>query len=104
MRFELVPKNSNRPAQPLAETITHLPTSMPYMNEADDVIDIEESEELDVIKVRVASVDWLRGHTNSSRMPDAVGRLVRLPVPEAPPDPNSMHIFVQFQVTTEHFG
>lgn len=69
------------------------------MNDPDDDPEIEETDEPEVIKVRVAGVDWQKGLANSSRIPDVTERLVRLPIPETRPDPNSMHIFVQFQVS-----
>ncbi|KAH9284364.1 hypothetical protein ECG_02551 [Echinococcus granulosus] len=97
LRFERVMKNSNRPSQSVVESFTHLPTSLPHISDVDDDPEIEDTEELNVIKVRVTGIDWPKGMANASRLPGATGRLVRLPIPETLPDPNSMHIFVQFQ-------
>ncbi|VDL59370.1 unnamed protein product [Hymenolepis diminuta] len=92
-------KFHNRPSAPISDSFTHLPTSLPHMNDPDsDELEIEEAEEPEIIKVRVTGIDWQKGVANTSRIPEFTERLVRLPIPETLPDPNSMHIFVQFQV------
>lgn len=103
LRFEQVIKTSNRPSQSRVEPFTHLPTSLPHISDVDDDPEIEDAEEPNIIKVRVAGIDWPKGMANETRLPDATGRLVRLPIPETLPNPNSMHIFVQFQVSTYSF-
>ncbi|VDM16303.1 unnamed protein product [Hydatigera taeniaeformis] len=99
LRFERVMRASNRPPQSVVESFTHLPTSLPHIGDVEDDHEVKDAEEPNVIKVRVASIDWSKGMANTTRLPDDTGRLVRLPIPETLPNPNSMHIFVQFQVS-----
>ncbi|VDD81735.1 unnamed protein product [Mesocestoides corti] len=98
LRFERVSKDSNRFSSSISEPYPQNPTSLPHLGDSDNYLEIEETEEPDYIKIKVASIDWPKGVGNMTAAPDLKGRLVRLPIPENLPDPNSMHVFVQFQV------
>lgn len=115
MRFERVTMKHPRGGQVVVvpgaagtESFTHLPTSdtstMTGAGEEDLDFLADDEDEPEAIKIRVVSVEWPRGlPSNSTAIPDVVGRLVRLPIPKTLPDPNSMHIFVQFQVRLIEF-
>lgn len=94
-------KASSRPVASISDSFTYLPTSLPHLNDPDaDDLESKEPDEPEVIKVKVTGVDWQKGTANaSSRDPEMTERNVRLPIPESLPAPNSMHIFVQFQVS-----
>ncbi len=96
LRFERVIATPGRPSAP---TFAAHNTGA-HLNDPDDDLDtIVDAEEPDHIKVRVASADWPKGFPNASVHTDPKGRVVKLHIPETLPDPNSMHIFVQFQVS-----
>lgn len=100
LHFELVSKDSNIPLPPHIDHSQHLQSSLLHLSDPEDEItgtDIEE--EPNFIKVKVAGVDWPSGFTNITPISDPTGREGKLPIPENPPDPNSMYIFVNFQVS-----
>ncbi len=83
------------------------PTALPMVEPAeddlddwDDLVDSNVSGADDdggVIRARVLQMDWhVSGQNHTTTTPK--NSLVKLPIPSAVPDPNSMHTFVQFQV------